>query len=253
MSAHPRNPNWVGNGAGGRPQRSTAWQRAEPSTNECPQRVAVVTGAATGTGAAITRSLVAAGYSAGVIDLRERLNGEVVHAILNTQGHAQDFAADVRFAHEVEAVLARIVATFGDPLVLVNNAGISRDGLFADLSEADWDDVHATHVRAAFLMSKAVLPAMMRLGWGRIVNVSQRWPDDAPGQVNYAAAVAGLHGFTRSLAAEVTRFGVTVNAVVAETAGQPSRPEDVASTIAFLLSGRAANTTGQVLGVRGER
>jgi 3-oxoacyl-[acyl-carrier protein] reductase len=164
--------------------------------------------------------------------------------------------------------------------VLVNNAGITRDNLLFKMTEDDWDSVLAVHLRGSFLMSRAVQQYMTKAGWGRIVNVSSTSALGNRGQANYAAAKAGLQGFTKTLAIELGKFGVTVNAVApgfiatdmtAQTAERmgisfedfkkgaaeqiPVRrvgtPDDIAHTVAYFVSDGASFVSGQVLYVAG--
>ena len=198
----------------------------------------------------------------------------VVAAISAQGGEAFTVRADVTSAPEVEAMVAAVTDRFGRLDVLVNNAGITRDTLLMRMDEADWDVVIATNLKSAYLCSKAVTRGMMRQRYGRILNVSSVVGITGnPGQANYAAAKAGLLGFTRSLAKEVATRGITVNAVapgfidagMTEGLGAELREkalayvpvarfgsvEDVAEAVWFLCSDAAAYITGQVLQVDG--
>jgi 3-oxoacyl-[acyl-carrier protein] reductase len=168
----------------------------------------------------------------------------------------------------------------GDPLVLVNNAGITRDNLLFKMTEDDWDSVVAVHLRGSFLMSRAVQGFMTKAGWGRIVNLSSTSALGNRGQANYAAAKAGLQGFTKTLALELGKFGVTVNAVapgfiVTDMTAQTAErmgvafedfqkaaaeqiavrrvgyPDDVAHTVSYFVSEGASFVSGQVVYVAG--
>ena len=245
-----------------------------------PSRVAIVTGAARGIGAATAMRLAADGFAIGVLDLDAASTKETVAAIEATGGRALGVGVDVADAAAVDAAVGRVAAELGDPLVLVNNAGITRDNLLFKMTEPDWDSVIAVHLRGAFLMSRAAQRYMSAANWGRIVNLSSTSALGNRGQANYSAAKAGLQGFTKTLAIELGRFGVTVNAVApgfiatdmtAQTAqrlgitfeemqkqaaatipvGRVGRPEDVAHTISYLVSDGASYVTGQVIYVSG--
>jgi 3-oxoacyl-[acyl-carrier protein] reductase len=201
-------------------------------------------------------------------------------AIEQAGGRALSVAADVSEADDVRRAVAEIAAELGPPVVLVNNAGIIRDNLLFKLTESDWDDVISVHLRGAFLMSRAVQAYMTDQNWGRIVNMSSTSALGKRGQANYAAAKAGLQGFTKTLAIELGPFGVTVNAIApgfivtemtaataarlgvsleelqATAAAQTpvrrvGRPEDIAATTAFLISDEASFVSGQVIYVAG--
>src|SRR5262249_32142615 len=128
-------------------------------------------------------------------------------------GRALSVGVDVSDADRVEAAVARVADELGAPAVLVNNAGILRDNLLFKMSEGDWDAVMGVHLRGAFLMSRAAQSHMTTAGWGRIVSLSSTSALGNRGQANYSAAKAGLQGFTKTLAIELGKFGVTVNAV----------------------------------------
>jgi 3-oxoacyl-[acyl-carrier protein] reductase len=189
-------------------------------------------------------------------------------------------AADVSSRSDVDDAVARIEHELGPPTILVNNAGIIRDNLIHKMSDSDWDDVMAVHLRGAFLMTRAAQVHMVGQRWGRIVNLSSTNALGARGQVNYAAAKAGMQGFTKSLAIELGPFGVTANAIApgfivtdmtaataarlrrtveehqaAAAAAIPVRrvgqPEDVAAVAAFLTSDEASFVSGQVIYVAG--
>src|SRR3989449_594641 len=181
------------------------------STSE--QRVAVITGGARGIGAATAVRLAAEGRAVAVIDLDEAACKDTVEKITAAGGKALAVGADVSDEAQVEAAIARVAAELGAPTILVNNAGVLRDNLLFKMSVSDWDTVMNVHLRGAFLMSKAVQKHMVDAGFGRIVNLSSSSALGNRGQVNYSAAKAGLQGFTKTLAKELGKFGITANAV----------------------------------------
>ncbi len=244
------------------------------------QRVAIVTGAARGIGAAVARRLAADGMAVGVLDLKEADGSQTVDAIMTAGGRAIAIGADVSQADQVAAGVDRVAAELGPPSVLVNNAGVIRDNLLFKMSEDDWDTVMGVHLRGAFLMSRAAQKHMVDQGFGRIISLSSASALGNRGQVNYSTAKAGLQGFTKTLAIELGPFGITVNAIApgfivtdmtAATAARvgmdfgefqtaaaariPVRrvgqPDDVAHTASFLASEAAGFVSGQVIYVAG--
>ncbi|MFD8083266.1 3-oxoacyl-ACP reductase FabG [Kitasatospora sp. NPDC059722] len=249
-------------------------------TEQSTPRVAVVTGAGRGLGAATALRLAADGYAVAVLDLDEAAGKDTVDRITAAGGRALAVGADVSDAGQVQAAVDRVVAELGAPVVLVNNAGVLRDNLLFKMSESDWDTVMNVHLRGAFLMTRAVQKHMVDAGFGRIVNLSSSSAQGNRGQANYSAAKAGLQGFTKTLAIELGKFGVTANAVApgfiatdmtAATAARVGMdfedfkraaasqipvqrvglPEDVAHTISFLASEGAGFVSGQVIYVAG--
>lgn len=243
-------------------------------------RVAVVTGAARGIGAATALRLATDGYAVAVVDLDESACADTVSAIEAAGGRALAVGIDVSKADQVQAGVQRIADELGAPVVLVNNAGIIRDNLLFKMTEDDWDAVLGVHLRGAFLMSKACQSFMTDAKFGRIVNLSSSSAQGNRGQANYSAAKAGMQGFTKTLAIELGKFGVTSNAVApgfiqtemtkstAERIGVPfddfikhsasqipvarvGQPEDIAATISFLCSEEAGFVSGQVIYVAG--
>ncbi|GAA2748078.1 3-oxoacyl-ACP reductase FabG [Kitasatospora cinereorecta] len=243
-------------------------------------RVAIVTGGARGIGAATAKRLAADGYAVAVVDLEESAGKDTVDAIVAAGGRALAVGADVSDAEQVQAAVDRIAAELGAPVVLVNNAGVLRDNLLFKMSESDWDTVMNVHLKGAFLMTRAVQKHMVDAGFGRIVSLSSSSAQGNRGQANYSAAKAGLQGFTKTLAIELGKFGITANAVApgfiatdmtaataarvgmefeafkqaAATAIPVNRvgtPEDVAHTISFFASEGAGFVSGQVVYVAG--
>jgi 3-oxoacyl-[acyl-carrier protein] reductase len=239
------------------------------------RRVAVVTGAVRGIGRAIALQLARDGFTV-VVNYRgdEGPANEIVREIAASGGEARAVQADVTDAEQVAALIEGTLNTYGQIDALINNAGITRDTLLMRMSEADWDAVLTTNLKGAFLVSKAVIRPMMRQRSGSIVNLtSVVGLVGNAGQANYAAAKAGLVGFTKSLAKEVGSRGITVNAVAPgfiETRltdvlsdelksaargqiplGRFGTPEDVAGAVAFLVSPAARYITGHVLSVDG--
>jgi 3-oxoacyl-[acyl-carrier protein] reductase len=244
--------------------------------NTSAARVAVVTGAARGIGAAVALRLAADGHAVAVVDLDEAACGETVDAITAKGGTALAVGCDVSSEEAVAAAVERIVTGLGAPTILVNNAGILRDNLLFKMTVDDWDAVLNVHLRGAFLMSRAVQAHMVAAEFGRIVNLSSTSALGNRGQANYAAAKAGMQGFTKTLAIELGKFGVTANAIAPgfiETAmtrataarmgvdfdafreaaisqipvGRSGQPEDIAAVASFLVREEAGFVSGQVI------
>ena len=237
--------------------------------------IALVTGASRGIGAAIARNLADAGYGVAVnyahsADLAEGIAAEIVAA----GGAAVAVAADVSDADQVSAMFATVADELGPVTVLVNNAGITDDGLLLRMGEDQWDRVLSTNLRSVYLCTKAALKPMLRARSGRIISISSiSGIVGNPGQSNYSASKAGVIGFTKSIAKEVGSRGITVNAVapgfiatdmtdaLGETVtqrvteqislGRLGQPEEVASVVRYLASEGASYITGQTIVVDG--
>ncbi|EGG43118.1 MULTISPECIES: 3-oxoacyl-ACP reductase FabG [Streptomyces] len=248
------------------------------STTEA--RVAVVTGAARGIGAATAVRLAAEGRAVAVLDLDEAACKDTVEKITAAGGTALAIGCDVSDEAQVEAAVERVVQELGAPTILVNNAGVLRDNLLFKMSVDDWDTVMGVHLRGAFLMARACQKHMVDAHFGRIVNLSSSSALGNRGQVNYSAAKAGMQGFTKTLAKELGKFGVTANAVApgfiatemtkatADRVGmgfedfkaaaatqipvaRVGEPEDIANAVAFFTGEAAGFVSGQVLYVAG--
>ncbi len=238
------------------------------------QQVALVTGASRGIGAAIAQELGKQGFI--VIGTATSASGAdaITTALKAANVNGVGMALDVTQPAQIEAVLKQIAEQYGDVSILVNNAGITKDTLLMRMKDEDWDAVLDTNLKSVFRMSQAVLRPMMKARTGRIINISSVVGHMGnAGQTNYAAAKAGMTGFTKSMAQEVGSRGITVNCVAPgfiETDMTAELPEEIkakmleriavgrlgqvyeiAATVAFLASPAAAYITGETIHVNG--
>ena len=240
-------------------------------------KVAIVTGSARGLGAATARRLAEEGAKVVITNIQVEL-AQATAAALRADGLAAHCViADITKADDVQRLVSETVAHFGGLHILVNNAGSPRDRYLVKMSEEDWDLVIDVMLKGAFLASRAVMPHLIKQGWGRVINVSSRAYLGNPTQANYSAAKAGLIGLAKALSLEEGRYGVTVNCIApgfietemiqalpayeaikeralqAQPIKRPGRPADIADAIAFLASERAGFISGEVLHVTGGR
>ncbi|ATY84113.1 beta-ketoacyl-ACP reductase [Kyrpidia spormannii] len=243
-------------------------------------KIAIVTGAARGIGAAVAKQLASEGARVGVFDLNVEGAKEVVAEIQSMGSDGLALSCDVSKADQVETCFRQVVDSFGRLDIVVNNAGVIRDNLLYKMTEDDWDTVIDIHLKGTFLCSREGQKYMVPQRSGKIVNVSSTSALGNRGQTNYSAAKAGIQGMTRTMAIELGPFGINVNAVAPgfiatemtrATAARigisfeqlteefvksnPIRrvgtPEDIAKAVAFLASDDAAYITGQTLYVAG--
>jgi len=237
-------------------------------------KIAMVTGATRGIGKAIALALAAQG--ARVVGTATSAEGaETITDNLKSAGYdGFGIVMNVADSESIEAGLKQVAEEAGAPVILVNNAGITRDNLLLRLKDDDWSDVIETNLASVFRLSKAVLRGMAKARWGRIINVSSVVAGMGnPGQANYCAAKAGVEGFTRSLAKEMSNRGITANCVAPGfidtdmtrklddkqresmmeviPAGRLGEPEEVAAVVAFLASEAAGYVTGETIHVNG--
>jgi 3-oxoacyl-[acyl-carrier protein] reductase len=235
---------------------------------------ALVTGASQGIGRACALELAKHGVKVAAAARNQAKLDEVVAEIRAAGGTAEAFVLDVASEDSIKTTVKAVIAKFGSVDILVNNAGITKDGLLLRMRRPDWDDVMTTNLTGAFLLSQAVISSMMKLRWGRIINVSSVVARSGQaGQANYSASKAGLLGFTKSLAREIASRNITVNAIapgLIETAmtavlddkqresmmsviplGRAGTDTDVAHAVTFLASDGASYITGHCLDVNG--
>jgi 3-oxoacyl-[acyl-carrier protein] reductase len=246
----------------------------DPKEKELSNRVALITGGSRGIGRATALTLSRAGFDIVVASFELEKNEEVAAEIRAAGGEAITADLDVTSPESVKAAFAKTIKEKGRLDVLVNNAGITRDGLAMRMKAADWSLVMKINLDGAFLCIQQALPTMLRARWGRIVNMaSVVGQSGAAGQANYAASKAGLIGLTKSLAQEIGSRGITVNAVApgyvvtdmtkvlpeevkqkflqAIPLGRAAEPQDIANAVKFLVSDDASYITGHVLAVNG--
>jgi 3-oxoacyl-[acyl-carrier protein] reductase len=240
-------------------------------SNSVDKKLAIVTGASRGIGRAIAEKLVADGF--WVVGTATSDSGaEAISAYLGDNG--KGYKLNVADAADIESFIKTTGDAYGTPAVLVNNAGITRDNLLMRMKDEEWDDIISTNLTSIFRMSKAVLRGMMKVRYGRIINISSVVGSTGnAGQANYAAAKAGMVGFAKSMAKEVGSRGITVNTVspgfidtdmtkkLSEdiknallgsiALGRLGQPEEIAHAVSFLASEQASYITGETLHVNG--
>ncbi len=240
------------------------------------QKVAVVTGGMGGLGEAICIKLAALGYQVVTTYSPNNTNAASWLEVMNRKGYKfKAYPCDVSDFDSAKQCIEQINAELGQVDVLVNNAGVTRDMTFKRMTKADWDVVMRTNLDSVFNMTKQVMDGMMERNWGRVINISSaNGQKGAFGQTNYSAAKAGMHGFTKSLALEVAKKGVTVNTIspgyigtkmvlaipqeVLDSkilpqlpVGRLGKPEEVAGLVAYLSSDEAAFVTGANISING--
>ena len=235
------------------------------------QRVAVVTGGTGGIGTAICKKLAAAGHKVWAADILDDAKGAEWVAARKAEGFDFGYVrADVTDTEGCAAALA----TVGQVDILVNNAGITRDAVFKKLTKVDWDAVMGTNLDSVFNMTKPVIDGMLERGWGRIVNISSiNGQKGQFGQTNYSAAKAGMHGFTKALAQETAKKGITVNTIspgyigtdmvmaikeeireqiiAGIPVGRLGKPDEIAALVTYLASDDAGFITGSNVAING--
>ena len=235
------------------------------------QRTAVVTGGTGGIGTAICKKLAAAGHKVWAADILDDAKGGEWVAARQAEGFEFGYVrADVTDADACAAA----IATVGAVDILVNNAGITRDAVFKKLSKVDWDAVMGTNLDSVFNMTKPVIDGMLERGWGRIINISSiNGQKGQFGQTNYSAAKAGMHGFTKALAQETAKKGITVNTispgyigtdmvmaikeeirdqiVAGIPVGRLGKPDEIAALVTYLASEDAGFITGSNVAING--
>lgn len=237
-------------------------------------RVALVTGASQGIGRAIALALAEAGATMALAARNEAKLLEVKAAIEAAGGKAETFPLDVSSEESIKTTAKEMVSKLGAVHILVNNAGVTRDGLVLRMKSADWDDVLTTNLKGAFLLTQALLQPMMKARWGRVINITSVVGETGQaGQANYAASKAGLIGLTKSLAREFASRNITVNAVAPgfiETdmtgvltddqksamlgmvpLARAGTVDDIAAAVRFLAGEEAGYITGHTLDVNG--
>ena len=237
-------------------------------------KTALVTGASQGIGRACALALAQAGARVALAARNEAKLNEVAAEIAAAGATAAVFSLDIAGEESIKACAKAAITHFGSVEIVVNNAGITRDGLSMRMKRADWDDVLTTNLTGTFLMTQALLSPMLRARWGRIINITSVVGETGQaGQANYAASKAGLIGLTKSLARELASRNITANAIAPgyiETAmtavldekqrtsmlsaiplGRPGTDADIAAAVRFLASDDAAYITGHVLDVNG--
>jgi acetoacetyl-CoA reductase len=240
------------------------------------KRLALITGGMGGLGETISTKMADAGYTVAVTYSPANKTADQWRTAMKARGYDfQAFACDVADFESSRACVERIAAALGPVDILVNNAGITRDMTFRKMTKADWDAVLRTNLDSVFNVSKQVCDGMVDRGWGRIINVSSvNGSKGAFGQTNYSAAKAGMHGFTKSLALEVAKKGVTVNTIspgyigtrmvtaipkeILDSKiipqiplGRLGQPEEVAGLIIYLCSEEAAFVNGANIAING--
>ena len=231
-------------------------------------KVAIVTGSGRGIGAVTARALAEEGAKVVITDIDPETT-EATRAAFVADGYAAIGAVcDVTDEAQVNALVARTIEKFGAVHILVNNAGFPRDNYITKMPEQDWDAVVGVILKGAYNCSRAVVPHFMEQNWGRVINISSRAYLGNPGQTNYAAAKAGIIGFTRALGMEQGRFNVTVNAIAPgfiandriksralamNTVPRLGNERDIANGVVFLASDAAEYISGETLHITGGR
>lgn len=259
---------------------ATIEPNARTAKEETNVKVALVTGAAAGIGAAISRRLARDGIAIGVLDVLIDNAAKVAEEIVKAGGKAIALQADISDREQVKAAVAKLRAAFGPVTIVVNNAGITGNVAFEDLTDAQWDKMFTVNVKGTFIVTQVVVPDMKAAGWGRIVNISSSSAQSGAARMaHYSASKGAIIALTKTLAHELGPLGITsnnipprfvMNTVMSENAvaqgnfskeaiinagpiRRQGEPEDIAGACAWLVSDEAGYVTGQTIGVNGGR